>query len=480
MSTEISRPLFHLTPRRNWMNDPNGLVHDGALWHAFFQYNPHGPDWGNMSWGHATSTDLQHWEEHPVALSHSDGEQIYSGSVVAPSTEEPLVAFYTSAYSTGMQALSRAVSHDGGFSWVADPDNPVIDRGSTDFRDPKVIRYHGDDGDSRWILLAVEAVERRVLFFESRDLRTWAEVGSFGPIGPEGVVWECPDLLRLHVDGAPDDARWVLLLSTNAVGDHADPDGSSMHYLVGDFDGRAFTTDASELTRLDHGRDLYAGVTFDNAPDDRVIMLGWMSNWRYAHVVPSAPWRGAMSLPRTLSLRSIGPEVLLVQEPAYFMRAGLAGIEPIEITEASNRLALSGHSLVDLRWEPRLTGVLRIRMQGDADATVELTHDPRAGTLVLNRLGPASEAVHPDFAGASAAPLRQPWVGRLLLSLDGPLLEVFAGDGATTMSSLVVLGSGRIQVDVCSEHPGPLAVRSVDIEADESGAVTAAPAAARA
>ena len=480
MTGHVPRPAFHFTPQRNWMNDPNGLVYDRGLWHLYFQYNPEGADWGNMSWGHATSADLRHWTEHAVALPYRDGEQIFSGSVVAvpagPDTpaggETLLTAFYTSAYDDDHQAQSRATSRDGGYTWEPDAENPVLDRGTSAFRDPKVIRFTDDDGSTRWIMLTVEADDRQVLFYTSSDLRSWEYLSSFGPLAEEGVVWECPDLVPLAVDGDPRDLRWVLLLSMNSVGDEADPDGSSMSYVVGTFDGTEFRADAAGLTRLDHGRDFYAGVTFDSAPGGEAVMLGWMSNWRYAGAFPSSPWRGAMSLPRRMSLRTVAGTVRLVQQPAGFVRELLAGATPVTVFGAiePTDLGLGRHSLVELSWDPASTGELRLQLRGDADALVELSHAPASNVLSVARRGAAMEAVHPGFPSTSTVVL--PGDGdrplRMLVSLDGPLLEVFVNDGEAAVSNLVVLGAGPVDARLTTERHGPVTVAVVDVhDADD-------------
>lgn len=472
----VPRPAFHFTPHRNWMNDPNGLVFDRGLWHLYFQYNPEGVDWGNMSWGHATSTDLQHWTEHSVALPYRDGEQIFSGSIVATlaGDETILTAFYTSAYDDDHQAQSRATSRDGGYTWELDAQNPVLDRGTSAFRDPKVIRFTDDDGATRWIMLTVEADDRQVLFYSSRDLRSWEYLSSFGPLGDPGVVWECPDLVPLAVDGDPRDVRWVLLLSTNSVGDDPNPDGSSMSYIVGQFDGITFRADAPELTRLDHGRDFYAGVTFDSAPGGEAIMLGWMGNWRYASAFPSSPWRGAMSLPRRVSLRRLAGTPRLVQEPPNFIREQLAEASVTTAHDARGPvdLTLSGHALIELAWHPASTGALRMQLRGDADALVQVSHEPSSNVLRVTRDGAAMEAVHPDFPSSNtvALPGDGDGVMRLLISLDGPLLEVFVNDGEATASNLVVLGASPIDVTIATERQGPITVTVADLRDTEERA----------
>lgn len=483
----VPRPAFHFTPQRNWMNDPNGLVYDRGLWHLYFQYNPESSEWGNMSWGHATSVDLQHWTEHPVALPYRDGEQIFSGSIVSSPIDDRLdgdtllTACYTSAYDDDHQAQSMATSRDGGYTWESDARNPVLDRGTSAFRDPKIIRYPDGEGGTRWIMLTVEADDRQVLFYSSSDLRSWQLQSTFGPIGETGVVWECPDLVPLAVDGDPNDVRWVLLLSTNPVGDDASPDGSSMSYVVGQFDGTEFTADAAELVRLDHGRDFYAGVTFDSAPEGEAVMLGWLNNWHYARVFPSAPWRGAMSLPRTLSLRTIEGATRVVQQPPSFVEEHLARAATATVFGALQPfdLSLSGHSLIELAWHPASTGTLRLRLRGDADALVELEHDPSAKVLRITRGGSAMEVVHPDFPSTNTLELQGDGAARLLLSLDGPLLEVFVNDGETTASNLVVLGTGPVTASLDAQRDGPVSVTVAELREAE-GRATPALAGARA
>lgn len=453
----VVRPAFHFTPQTNWMNDPNGLVYAYDRWHLYFQYNPEGADWGNMSWGHATSVDLRQWTEHEVALPYRPGEQIFSGSaVVAPDGE--LVAYYTSAYDDGHQAQSMARSSDGR-RWVTDPGNPVLDRGTSSFRDPKIIRHVDEDGTISWVMLAVEADDREVLFHTSRDLHTWEYSGSYGPLGPDGVVWECPDLVRLAVDDDESDQRWVLLLSTNPVGADADPNGSSMSSVIGRFDGEAFTSDAVELTRVDHGRDFYAGVTFDSAPGDVAVMVGWMSNWRYAADVPAAPWRGAMSLPRRLSLRTVGRTPVLFQEPAAFVGALLAREPEVEIT-APWRVRHDPHALVDLRWDPSMTGTLRYEVRGDADVVLAVEHRPQSGEVHITRSGTDAASLHPDFPSTVAFPLSVSDEVRMLVVVDGPLVEIFFNGGEATASHLLFVGSETVTSRLWSTLDGPIILRT--------------------
>jgi len=244
---ETYRPQFHYTPARNWMNDPNGLVYYRGEYHLFYQYNPFGNTWGNISWGHAVSRDLVHWRELPVAIPQDEQEMIFSGSAVVDKentsgfgtrTNPPLVAIYTSLNkATGVQSQALAYSTDAGRTFRKYAGNPVIDIGSRDFRDPKVFWYAPAQ---RWLMAVALSVERKISFYSSPDLKRWTHLSDFGPAGAVGGVWECPDLFPLAVDGDRRRIKWVLVVNLNP-GSIAG--GSGGQYFVGDFDGTRFTSD---------------------------------------------------------------------------------------------------------------------------------------------------------------------------------------------------------------------------------------------
>ncbi|MFE2985001.1 GH32 C-terminal domain-containing protein [Streptomyces sp. NPDC059262] len=245
--TETYRPQFHYTPQKNWMNDPNGLVYYKGEYHLFYQYNPNGNSWGNMSWGHAVSKDLAHWKELPLALSHDDKEMVFSGSAVVDwnnttgfgtKTNPPMVAIYTSLdKSTGTQAQSIAYSTDRGRTWAKYQGNPVLDIGSKDFRDPKVQWYAPTKS---WLMTVSLSAEHKVRFYSSKNLKDWQPLSEFGPAGATGGVWECPDLFPLPVDGDKKKIKWVLVVNINPGGITG---GSGAQYFVGNFDGTKFTAD---------------------------------------------------------------------------------------------------------------------------------------------------------------------------------------------------------------------------------------------
>lgn len=253
---EPYRPQFHFTPERNWMNDPNGMVFYDGEWHLFYQYNPAGNTWGHMSWGHAVSRDLVHWQHLPLALAEEDGVMIFSGSAVVDwkntsgfgqDGKPPLVAIYT-GHREGRQDQRLAFSNDRGRTWTKFSDNPVLDLKMADFRDPKVF-WHA--ASSRWIMTVALATEKKVHFYSSPDLKKWKYVGEFGPAGAIDGLWECPDLFPLRVGGdemKDGETKWVLIVNINPGGPAG---GSGCQYFVGSFDGQKFTADPPAPSRAE-------------------------------------------------------------------------------------------------------------------------------------------------------------------------------------------------------------------------------------
>ena len=301
---EQYRPQIHFTPAKNWMNDPNGMVYADGTYHLFYQYNPQSNDWGNMSWGHATSTDLIHWTEQAVALRRDELGDIFSGSAVIDKDNtagfgaNAMVAIYTSASSVQLQSI--AYSTDGGNSFTHYTGNPVIKNNDDNLRDPKVF-WHEDS--KQWVMALAKGWLRGVEFYGSTNLRNWNHLSTFvvDLPGRPSLQWECPDLIQMG-------NKWVLLVSVNPGGPVL---GSGTMYFVGDFDGKEFKADALNYPLwLDYGMDNYAGVTWSNT-GDRKVMIGWMNNWQYAGSVPCSPWRSAMTLPRELKLTEYAGKPLL-------------------------------------------------------------------------------------------------------------------------------------------------------------------------
>lgn len=364
-----ARPQVHFTPERYWINDPNGLIFHQGKYHLFFQHNPEGHAHRNMSWGHAVSEDLHNWTQLPLAIAHDNDEEIFSGSVVFDENNSsgfgskenpPLVAVYTSAYKNRpLQAQSLAYSLDGGLSWQKYSLNPVLNRGTSDFRDPKVFRYT-NNGENYWVMVTVEAVDHQVLFYRSENLKSWTLLSTFGPQGAVGGVWECPDLFPLELDANPNNVKWVLIVSLSPGGVYG---GSGTQYFVGNFDGNVFTPDnfhepitndkfgLSQLDWLDWGRDCYAGVTFNGLPSNKRTLIAWMSNWEYVHSLPYSDWRNGMTIPRQLSLKSVEGKPQLFSAPQ--VPEGVCLVDAVELTLSQDKrrifqLPESSHISIDV------------------------------------------------------------------------------------------------------------------------------------
>ena len=286
---EKYRPAFHHTPRYGWMNDPNGMFYKDGRWHLYYQYNPYGSKWQNMTWGHSVSDDLVNWEHLPEAIRPNGLGSVFSGSCAvdhdntAGFGSDAVIALYTSAGTSQMQSL--ASSTDDGLTFNIYPSNPVLTLES-EARDPKVF---WNDSTKEWNMILAHALDHEMLIFTSPDMKSWTLQSSFGKgLGAQGGVWECPDLFELPVAGT-DEKKWVLLCNINPDGPFG---GSGTQYFVGDFDGKTFKADtdaAGDVSTkwLDYGKDHYATVTWSDAPDGRRVALGWMSNWQYAADVPT-------------------------------------------------------------------------------------------------------------------------------------------------------------------------------------------------
>lgn len=438
---------MHYAPPRNWMNDPNGLVHHDGRYHLYYQYNPYAPVHDDMSWGHASSTDLVTWEDHPVALWCSEQEEVYSGSVVVDAEgvsgyggpDSPaLLAFYT-AHQRGARRQTQCVAYslDGGLTWTRHADNPVLDRGSADFRDPKVLRWQRPDGSASWIMVAVEAAHREVHLFGSDDLLTWAPLSVFGPVGAVEGVWECPDLFPLTVD-ATGEQLWVLLVSVYPGGVAG---GSGTQYFVGHFDGTTFTPlrrpDAADTGWLDHGPDNYAGVTFFGLPDDERTLIGWMGNWDYAKTLPPLNGaRGQMTIARRLRLTTdaTGRQVL-AQDPVLPPLTWTEAVEAVGGWPASP--SLDRPSVVDVTLSLGDGAEAEIRLRTLADGTGGVRVYVTADAVGVDRSEVAADV--PGFAGVFEAPrvLGGPSAS-LRIVLDERSIEVFADGGTSVLTALML------------------------------------------
>ena len=411
---EKFRPAYHHTPQYGWMNDPNGMFYKDGEWHLYYQYNPYGSLWENMTWGHSVSKDLVHWEALPLAIEADALGTIFSGSCVVDKDntagfgKNAVIAFYTSAGEA--QTQSMAYSTDGGRTFNKYGKNPVVTFNAPDFRDPKVFWY---DGTNRWIMML--AVGQEMQIWSSANLKDWQKESSFGSeYGNHGGVWECPDLLKIE-------DKWVLICNINPGGPFG---GSATQYFVGDFDGHKFTCESMpKVTKwLDYGKDHYATVSFSNAPDGRTVVLAWMSNWQYANQVPTRQFRSANSIARDLGLFKDGEETYVSVIPSKETLA-MRGKKIKNPTDACE-------IVVDVK------GSMELILSNTKGEQVVMKYDAQKQTFAMNRKQSGDISFSEAFPIETTAPTHGA-LKQLRLFIDHSSIEAFAGDGKMAMTNLV-------------------------------------------
>lgn len=477
---EPHRPQYHFSPVSNWMNDPNGLVYHEGEYHLFYQYNPYGNTWGHMSWGHAVSRDLVHWQHLPVALKEENGIMIFSGSAVVDRNNStgfgspdnpPLVAIYTGHRENKKEIRQDqriAYSLDNGRTWTKYQGNPVIDEEMADFRDPKVI-WHEETG--KWVMVVALSKEQKVRFYSSSNLKEWELMSEFGPAGAsENLLWECPELFELEVEGDPGKSRWVLQVDVNP-GSVAG--GSGGQYFIGEFDGTRFVQEAgsqNETNWVDYGRDFYAVQSFSNISesDGRRIWLAWMNNWDYAQKIPTYPWRSAMTIPREVSLKKLDGEYRLIQEPVRELkkiRGEHIHLQDMTIDSGSTRplpdLAGKVYEL-KVEFETRKADRFGINLHSGTGEQTVIGYDVNTARLFVDRRISGQVVFDSSFASMEHAPVRLS-DGKLALHIfvDRSSVEIFAGEGSSVITDRIFPGSDSNRLEVFSEG-GPVTITRLD------------------
>jgi fructan beta-fructosidase len=434
---ENYRPLIHFTPKKGWMNDPNGMVFHNGVYHLFYQHNPDSSVWGPMHWGHATSKDLIHWKRNPIALFPDSLGTIFSGSAVvdqyntsgfSKNGEIPLVAIFThhnaAAEKQGkndFQNQSLAFSTDNGKSWKKYEGNPVLKNpGIRDFRDPKVFWY---EPAKRWIMSL--AAQDRIIFYSSPNLKSWTKETEFGEkYGAHGGVWECPDLFPLSYDGKD---IWVLIVNINPGGPNK---GSATKYFLGDFNGEEFKPFDAETRWLDYGPDEYAGVTFSNTGNKK-IFLGWMSNWLYANVVPTETWRSAMTIARELRVEKINNKLIIASTPVK------------ELSKPRlKRINLNNNPTQKIKFPCQVDFTTNkkdftIVLSNEKGEKVIIGYEKAANQFYIDRTNSGKTTFNNEFAAKhTASRFGDQSIINISLILDVTSVEMFADNGTTVMTSI--------------------------------------------
>lgn len=470
------RPVYHHSPAFGWMNDPNGMVYHDGVYHLFYQHYPYGTYWSDMHWGHATSTDLIHWEQHPIALFPDEYGYMFSGSIVVDEKntagfgEGAFVAVYTSTHPS--QAQSLAYSLDKGMTWHK-YGAPVL-YGEGDFRDPKVFWYEPQDC---WMLILANG--HQVGIYSSPDLKQWKhELGWGKGIGAHGGVWECPDLIQVPVEGT-NEMKWVMLVSINPGGIAG---GSGTQYFIGDFMGNDFVLDTASKSGslwVDYGKDNYAGVTWSGIRDkeNRPLFIGWMSNWDYSGGTPygTSPFRGQNTFPRALSLVQTPDGLRLKSAPVEQMNNLRSDVEySVPITTISSvwqsdpiKPMLDGTYLIEMELE-NVKKSWKLTLKNSKNQFVAVGYNATTNEVYVDRKKSGITNCGNGFATANQ-------VGRLsndesahqaTILVDRSSIELFINGGRMVLTDLAYPSQPYNQLELSPEG-GLLNVNQLKVTAIE-------------
>jgi len=476
---QLYRPNFHFSPKKGWMNDPNGLYYKDGVYHLFFQYYPDDNKWGPMHWGHATSKDLIKWEEQPIALFPDELGYIFSGSAVVDKNNtsgfgdaksNPVVGIYTyhnpnreKDGKIDVESQGIAYSLDNSKTWTKYSSNPVLKNpGIRDFRDPKV---SWDSKRQQWIMAL--AAQDRAHFYTSKNLKDWAFESEFGKeLGGHGGVWECPDLFPLKVEGTNEE-KWVLIININPGGPNK---GSAAQYFVGDFDGKTFKTDElftkqlqnEKAAWLDWGKDNYASVSFDNVPQNKRVIIGWMSNWEYAQEVPTEAWRSSMTVAREVSLKKTKDGYILKNIPVAQLKnyEGKSVQKKINLKAENKLLGKSEIDLtkavLDLDLKKMTAGNYTFTLKNSLREQLIFGIDNKTKELFVDR----SKSGETDFGKNYATPISKAPLGKVYSSakmkvvIDKTSVEIFFNDGEKVMTEIFFPNEGFSELSISTNTQG--------------------------
>jgi fructan beta-fructosidase len=461
---ELYRPNFHFTPKKGWMNDPNGMFFHKGLYHLYFQHYPDDNVWGPMHWGHATSKDMMSWKEEKIALYPDEKGYIFSGSAVVDINNTsgfgslknpPIVAMFTyhdevKAKTGAIDFQSQAIAYslDEGMTWIKYKNNPVIKNPNLkDFRDPKMI---WDAIHNQWIMVLAADVEIQI--FRSSNLIDWELASGFGKnIGAHGAPWECPDFFPVKVEGSAE-MKWVLLQSINPGGPNG---GSATQYFVGDFDGKTFTLNDSFIQDLnqygalwvDYGKDNYAGVTWSNIPDadGRKLFIGWMSNWEYANKVPTKNWRSATTIPRELKLLNTDGHYRIVSQPVKELDKYISKTIKKELLAIDKTTVIVDKNTVDMtRLDIRFTmtgltdGQYDFMLSNTANSAIHFGINKKEKCFYIDRKNVSQTTFSDEFAKKiSKAPIFSDFNAiDVRVLIDKTSIEIFYDNGKTVMTEI--------------------------------------------
>ncbi len=454
--TEKYRPQFHFSPATNWCNDPNGLVYNNGVYHLFYQHNPFANIWGHMTWAHATSKDLIHWKHLPIAIPEENGVMIFSGTCVVDKKNTsgfgkngkvPMVAVYTGHIENVNQSQHIAYSLDDGITWTKYASNPVLDLHKKDFRDPKIF-WHQQK--KYWVMALMFPVEHIMQLYSSKNLKDWNHLSDFGPAGDTSGVWECPDLTQVPVEGMPGKKKWLLQTSQNAT----------MQYFVGEFDGVKFTNEnlADKIYRPDYGPDYYAAIAYNQLPATVLpTSIGWVNNWNYANDIPATPWKSAMALPRTLSVKKDNGEWILIQKPVAVAATLRKKIFQSQNEPVENRKVLPVKSKqfeMEVTLEPSASAVSGVKIAVGENNYFEIGYNAAQQLFYIDRSKSGNTSFNENFKNMhrfeKIIPLKNKKL-QLHIYFDNSIAEIFVNGGEAAFTAQIFPDEKDMGIELFSE-----------------------------
>lgn len=433
---QVLRPQFHFSSLKGWHNDPNGMVWYDGEYHLYFQHNPKDNKWGNMTWGHAVSGDMVHWEQLPHALLPYGGGCIFSGTVVVDHSNrlgkqvgdnKTLVAYFSYAKEPFYQAAAYSTDKGRTFTLLNDG-GPIVPNQGFDMgeRDPKVF-YHV--ASKKWIMvLWIQKGEEngtseeklgKVRFFTSENMVDWEVASDF----KRSWAFECMDFVELAVDGEPNNKKWLLY-------------DASFDYEIGDFDGKTFTTD-QEVFKGDVGTNFYAAQSFNNSPDDRTVLIGWMDQGGDHSIFLDAnmPFNQCMSFPTTMELKTTSEGIRLHRWPVQeieklYLKSHT--FKNLTAGKAAKRLSGIQAELIDMSLEFEPGASFEISIRG-----LEVKYNKNKEEFVFGKSVLAAPAIDGKV--------------KLRILLDRATIELFANEGAVVSSNYAIPEANNHGISIFSE-----------------------------
>ena len=446
--SEPYRPQFHFSPKKGWIGDPCGFTYYQGKYHMYWC-------------GKVISEYIVHYKEiSPKVMTGDDGNVGYfTGSTLID--KENTAGFGKNAYVAAYTIFNKQNKNQSqGISYSQDGEtfhyyegNPVLDIGSTEFRDPTVF-WHA--ASSKWVMVVAKALEKKIKFYGSKDLKSWTWLSDFGPAGAQEKAWECPDLFQLPVDGNGKDKRWVMVVSI---------DWAREQYFIGDFDGENFTLSADhpkDALYVDHGLDFYASRTFQDYDGTlkTTPSMGWIATWDYAERVPSTWGKGFWSIPRNLELKSFPEGPRLVQKPIEKLKQLRDKIQSASYPIPKGTQVLKAFQPADNVYEMEAVfntdkpNVFGLNLCVGEGRKVVIAYDTKTAMLTIDRTNCAKEKID-KFARKTSAKV-MPLNGELRMHffVDKSSIELFTNDGKEVFTLLTYPGEQQTGIETFAENPG--------------------------